>query len=53
MISAAQRDRVDSIVAASVAVGARVLTGGHKLPGPGQFYAPTVLRPGAAGGTRR
>jgi acyl-CoA reductase-like NAD-dependent aldehyde dehydrogenase len=51
MISAAQRDRVDSIVAASVAVGARVLTGGHKLPGPGQFYAPTVLDqvpPGAA-----
>jgi succinate-semialdehyde dehydrogenase/glutarate-semialdehyde dehydrogenase len=35
LINAAQRERVDSIVDASVAVGARVVTGGHKLPGPG------------------
>ncbi len=36
-------------VEASVAAGARLLTGGHRLEGPGTFYAPTVLadvRPG-------
>jgi succinate-semialdehyde dehydrogenase/glutarate-semialdehyde dehydrogenase len=27
----------------SVASGARVLTGGHRLDGPGNYYAPTVL----------
>ena len=27
----------------SVAQGARVLLGGHRLPGPGNWYAPTVL----------
>ncbi|MGR6965189.1 aldehyde dehydrogenase family protein [Geodermatophilus sp. URMC 61] len=36
-------------VEASVAAGARLLTGGRRLEGPGTFYAPTVLadvRPG-------
>ncbi|SDM19997.1 succinate-semialdehyde dehydrogenase / glutarate-semialdehyde dehydrogenase [Geodermatophilus siccatus] len=36
-------------VGASVAAGARLLTGGRRLEGPGTFYAPTVLadvRPG-------
>jgi succinate-semialdehyde dehydrogenase/glutarate-semialdehyde dehydrogenase len=36
-------------VAASVAAGARLLTGGRRLDRPGTFYAPTVLagvRPG-------
>ncbi len=27
----------------SIAQGARLLLGGHALPGPGYFYAPTVL----------
>jgi succinate-semialdehyde dehydrogenase / glutarate-semialdehyde dehydrogenase len=27
----------------SVAAGARLMAGGHRLPGPGHFYAPTVL----------
>ncbi len=27
----------------SVALGARLLLGGHRLPGPGNWYAPTVL----------
>jgi succinate-semialdehyde dehydrogenase/glutarate-semialdehyde dehydrogenase len=27
----------------SVAAGARLLTGGHRLDGPGNYYAPTVL----------
>ena len=34
---------LDADVKKSVAAGARVLTGGHPLPGPGSFYAPTVL----------
>jgi succinate-semialdehyde dehydrogenase/glutarate-semialdehyde dehydrogenase len=34
---------VDGQVRRSVAMGARLLTGGHRLPGPGNFYAPTVL----------
>lgn len=37
------RDALERQVDASVAQGARVLTGGHRLPGPGYFYAPTVL----------
>ncbi|MEN8584705.1 NAD-dependent succinate-semialdehyde dehydrogenase [Burkholderia sp. RS01] len=34
---------VDDQVKRSVAEGAELLTGGHRLPGPGSFYAPTVL----------
>ena len=30
-------------VNASVAAGARILTGGGRLPGPGNYFAPTVL----------
>jgi succinate-semialdehyde dehydrogenase/glutarate-semialdehyde dehydrogenase len=30
-------------VQATVAAGARVLTGGTRLPGPGNYFAPTVL----------
>ncbi|MFB3814177.1 MAG: NAD-dependent succinate-semialdehyde dehydrogenase [Terriglobales bacterium] len=30
-------------VQATVQAGARILTGGKRLPGPGYFYAPTVL----------
>ena len=37
------RDKVDKQVQDSVAAGARVLTGGRTLDGPGSFYAPTVL----------
>ena len=36
-------DDLDRDVKASVAAGARVLTGGKKLDRPGNFYAPTVL----------
>ena len=39
-------------VQATVAAGARVLTGGARLPGPGNYFAPTVLvdiPPGLAG----
>ncbi len=34
---------IDDQVQRSVAAGARVLTGGHRLDRPGYFYAPTVL----------
>jgi succinate-semialdehyde dehydrogenase/glutarate-semialdehyde dehydrogenase len=34
---------LDNDVQKTVAVGARVLTGGHPLDRPGNFYAPTVL----------
>ena len=37
------REKVDKQVRDSVAAGARVLTGGRTLDGPGNFYAPTVL----------
>jgi succinate-semialdehyde dehydrogenase/glutarate-semialdehyde dehydrogenase len=37
------RDELDNQVQRSVAAGGRVLTGGHVLDGPGNFYAPTVL----------
>jgi succinate-semialdehyde dehydrogenase/glutarate-semialdehyde dehydrogenase len=43
------RDELDGQVRRSVAAGARVLTGGQALPGPGNFYAPTVLVDVAAG----
>jgi len=34
---------LDEQVRATVAAGARVLTGGQRLAGPGNYYAPTVL----------
>ncbi len=37
------REDLDRQVQQSVAKGARVLTGGNKLRGPGNFYEPTVL----------
>lgn len=43
------RDTLHAQVTRSIRLGARVLLGGHPLPGPGNFYASTVLsgvRPG-------
>jgi len=37
------REDLDRQVQKSVEMGARLLTGGRKLPGRGNFYAPTVL----------
>jgi succinate-semialdehyde dehydrogenase/glutarate-semialdehyde dehydrogenase len=37
------RDELDAQVEDAVEHGARVLTGGRPLEGPGAFYAPTVL----------
>ncbi|NUR62234.1 MAG: NAD-dependent succinate-semialdehyde dehydrogenase [Catenulispora sp.] len=36
-------DKVDRLVTEAVTAGARVVTGGKKIPGPGYFYQPTVL----------
>ena len=36
-------DALDQQVKASVSAGARILLGGHRLDGPGYYYAPTVL----------
>jgi succinate-semialdehyde dehydrogenase/glutarate-semialdehyde dehydrogenase len=43
LIDARQRAVVAELVEDAVERGARVLTGGHALDGPGWFYAPTVL----------
>lgn len=43
IISEAQLQRIEAQVADAVAKGAKVLCGGQRLPGPGLFYAPTVL----------
>jgi acyl-CoA reductase-like NAD-dependent aldehyde dehydrogenase len=46
LINAVQRDRVEALVERSVAAGARVRCGGHRVQGPGHpgfFYAPTLL----------
>ena len=45
------RDGVHDQVTRSIAAGARLLAGGHKVSGPGFFYEPTVLgdvKPGMA-----
>ena len=40
---APQRDVLDAQVADALAHGATLLTGGRRLPGPGNWYAPTVF----------
>ena len=42
----ATRDQLETVAAQverAISAGARLLTGGHRLAGPGFFYAPTVL----------
>jgi len=43
LIDASAREKVSTLVADAVDKGARVLTGGDALDGPGYFYRPTVL----------
>jgi acyl-CoA reductase-like NAD-dependent aldehyde dehydrogenase len=43
LINATQRERVERIVSESVDRGAKVRTGGTRLPGPGYFFSPTVV----------
>ena len=43
LIDASQRDKVVELVDDAAGRGARVLTGGRAINGPGYFFAPTVL----------
>ena len=43
MVSDAQRDRAESMVAAAVADGAELVCGGRRLNRPGAFLEPTVI----------
>lgn len=43
LINAAAVERAEGFVARAVAAGGRVLAGGHRLDGPGHFYAPTLV----------
>jgi succinate-semialdehyde dehydrogenase len=43
MARADLRDELDGQVQHTLAAGATLLLGGHKIDGPGNFYAPTVL----------
>lgn len=43
LVSQTQRADVDRLVRLATDAGASVETGGHPVPGPGFFYAPTVL----------
>lgn len=43
IITEAQLQRIDEQVQEAIAQGAKLLTGGRRLEGPGTFYAPTVL----------
>jgi acyl-CoA reductase-like NAD-dependent aldehyde dehydrogenase len=43
MISEAARDRFDRAIRAAIETGARLVSGGSSVAGPGWFYAPTVL----------
>ncbi|WP_198425294.1 NAD-dependent succinate-semialdehyde dehydrogenase [Pseudomonas lutea] len=43
MARADLRDELDGQVQRTLAAGATLLLGGHKIDGPGNFYAPTVL----------
>jgi succinate-semialdehyde dehydrogenase/glutarate-semialdehyde dehydrogenase len=43
LIDEAQRSKVEELVQDAVDKGARVLTGGKRIDGPGYFFEPTVL----------
>ena len=43
IVSTAQRDRAEAMVAGAVREGAEIITGGHRLNREGAFLAPTVI----------
>jgi succinate-semialdehyde dehydrogenase/glutarate-semialdehyde dehydrogenase len=43
LVNAETRDKVESLVEDARGRGAKVVTGGRRIPGVGYFYAPTVL----------
>ena len=48
LCTARQRDHITATIAASVARGAKLITGGTALPGPGFYFPPTILDCSAA-----
>nr|WP_091184327.1 NAD-dependent succinate-semialdehyde dehydrogenase [Microlunatus flavus] len=50
LINEKAREKADTLVSDAVGRGAEVVTGGHRVDGPGTFYEPTVVtgvRPGS------
>lgn len=43
LINEAQRDLIDQQVNEAVLQGAKLVLGGHRIPGPGFYYQPTLL----------
>ena len=43
LCTARQRDRIDGLIARSVAAGAKIVTGGTARPGAGYYFPPTIL----------
>ncbi|ESW61996.1 MAG: carnitine dehydratase [Rhodobacter sp. CACIA14H1] len=43
LCTARQRDHITATIAASIAKGARVVTGGQPVEGPGFYFPPTIL----------
>jgi acyl-CoA reductase-like NAD-dependent aldehyde dehydrogenase len=43
LVSEEQRDKVHGLVTRAVEAGATLVSGGHKVDGPGYFYEPTLL----------
>lgn len=43
LIEARAKEKISTLVSDAVKAGAKVLCGGESLPGPGHYYAPTVL----------
>lgn len=43
LANARRLEAIDALVQDALARGAKLLSGGQRLPGPGYFYAPTVL----------
>lgn len=38
-----QRDHIEAVIVDSIAAGAKLVTGGQALPGPGFYFPPTIL----------
>lgn len=43
LCTARQRDRIETLIAQSLAAGAKLVTGGHAVPGAGFYFPPTIL----------
>lgn len=43
LCTARQRDRIEALIAQSLAAGAKPVTGGHAVPGAGFYFPPTIL----------